>query len=104
MSGDPFVAQDIKKMSANDYFELGENVGRLKNVIGSRFKKMEEDFILWGTDIDSLERRKLQEAMRLIFEIKCGAKEEKKDILKLTEMFCKATLLWEETVTTAEQC
>ena len=91
-------------MTANEYFDVGEKVGRLKNMIDNRFKKMEEDFILWGTDIDSLERRKLQEAMQLIFEIKCGAKEEKKDILKLTEMFCKATLLWEETVTAAEQC
>ena len=87
-------------MSVNEYFELGQKVGQLKNNIDKRFEKIAKDNILWGKDVDRAERQKLAEAMRLLFCIMVKVKrKQKKDCSDLTEVFEKALALWHETIT-----
>ncbi len=57
-------------MSAQNFFRLGERIGRLKNIIDGRMEEIVNDNILWGTPTTEKEKRNLVEALRIINCIK----------------------------------
>ena len=85
-------------MSVEEFFKLGQNVGQLKNLIDNRFQKIEEDFILWGVEVNSNECQTLAEARRLLFSVQVNVKKERENLDKLSEMMNQARCLWQEIV------
>ena len=81
-------------MLVEDFFTLGENVGRLKICIDNEFQKIEDDYILWGAEVNSTACQKLAETRRLLFCIKTGVKNGRENIIVLSEMFNNACCLW----------
>jgi hypothetical protein len=86
-----------RKMSVCEYFQLGQNVGKLKKEIEFRLEKIENDFILWGTEVDSREIVILSEARRLLFsvehELNIGGS---KTFSELSDTVYKARCEWDK--------
>jgi len=89
------VAVVYPRMSVEDFFTLGENVGRLKICIDNKFQKIEENYILWDAKVNSTECQTLAEARRLLFCIKADVKNGRENFILLSEMFNKARCLWD---------
>jgi hypothetical protein len=94
-----------KKMSAQNFFRLGERIGRLKNIIDVRMEEIVNDNILWGTPTTEKEKRNLVEALRIINCIKyevefCTAKP----FCELCKMYDTAESIWYDTADEKYKC
>ena len=88
-------------MSKEEFFKLGQNFGQLKNLIDNRFQKIEENFLLWGVEVNSNECQKLAEARQLLFSVEINVKNERENIHELSETMNAARCLWQDIVINA---
>ena len=88
-------------MSNEEFFKLGQNFGQLKNLIDNRFQKIEEDFLLWGVEVNLNECQKLSEARQLLFSVQIDVNNESDNFHKLSETMNAARCLWQDIVINA---
>ena len=88
-------------MSIEEFFKLGQNFGQLKNLIDNRFQKIEEDFLLWGVEVNLNECQKLSEARQLLFSVQIDVNNESDNFHKLSETMNAARCLWQDIVINA---